>query len=264
MFSSRMTDVTPDTHQARLATPGKDADSNSNSDGWRQTTAGPRPSANWSTIVQARSDQSTAKDVHGGNMTSGRDSTGTVPTSTTGATSQVPQVGSPAAPKRTLRIFPISVGASSRNPYPDIQRASAVWAQCNVKVVGEIGMCIDGAALDLQEPKGVLNEYSNPSSPTTEEQALLAKKATSAGAVPAYYVPRMSAGSRGESFWPAVSPTSAVVISDSAASDSLAHELGHVLLNDGGHHSDPDNLMASGGIRNVGVDKLDAGQCGKL
>jgi hypothetical protein len=84
-----------------------------------------------------------------------------------------------------------------------------------------------------------------------------------AGALHAYYVPRMSAGSRGEAFTPTDNKTSAVVISDSAASDSLAHEIGHVLLDSGVHTTDPDELMASGTIRNVGVDKITAAQCAK-
>jgi hypothetical protein len=47
------------------------------------------------------------------------------------------------------------------------------------------------------------------------------------------------------------------VISDSAASDSLAHELGDVRTNDISHHPDPDNLMASG-------DNITPAQCAKI
>jgi hypothetical protein len=85
------------------------------------------------------------------------------------------------------------------------------------------------------------------------------------GTIHAYFVPDMSAGSRGEAFMPSTTPNGvrALVISNSAAVDTFAHELGHVLLDDGSHHGDPDNLMASGSIRNVGVDKLDATQCSK-
>src|SRR5690606_9595063 len=111
-----------------------------------------------------------------------------------------------------------------------------------------------------QAPKGVLNEYSDPKSPTTEETDLLGYQPGGASVIHAYYVPSMSAGSRGEAFLPSITPSlpAALVISDSAASDTLAHELGHILLDQAGHHADPDNLMASGRIRNVGVDKLEA------
>jgi hypothetical protein len=119
--------------------------------------------------------------------------------------------------------------------------------------------------LDRLPPTGVLNEYSSPASPTAEETEMLSHRPGGASAIHVYYVPSMSAGSRGEAF-NSFSPglPSAVVVSDSAASDTLAHELGHVILDDASHHADPDNLMATGAIRHVGVDKLDATQCGKV
>jgi len=40
-----------------------------------------------------------------------------------------------------------------------------------------------------------------------------------------YYVLNMSAGSRGQAFTPTDNGTSAIIISDSCASDSLAHEI---------------------------------------
>jgi hypothetical protein len=184
----------------------------------------------------------------------------------TGAAAIVPDVITGAGayvPKKTVTVFPVSVGASTRDPYPDIKRANEIWAQCGVQVKSEIGECIEGDDLDLQDPKGVLNEFSDPKSPTAEETALLAKRPGGKNVLHAYYVPKMSAGSRGEAFTPTDNGTSAVIISDSCASDSLAHEIGHVLLDDGSHDPDADNLMASGSIRNVGVDHLTAAQCSK-
>jgi hypothetical protein len=177
-----------------------------------------------------------------------------------------PVAPAPAAPaiKKTVNVYPISLGSSTRDPYVDIKRADAIWSQCGVKVNGLIGQCSTSRVLDTTDPKDVLNEFSDPASPTVEETAMLALRPGPASALHAYYVPRMSAGSRGEAFTPTVNKTSAVVISDSAASDSLAHEIGHVLLDSGSHNpTDPDDLMASGTIRNVGVDKLDATQCAK-
>lgn len=167
-------------------------------------------------------------------------------------------------PKKTVRVFPVSLGSSSRDPYVDIKRADAIWSQCGVKVTAMMGQCSTSNVLDKQDPKNVLNEYSDPASPTAEETEMLALRPGGSGDLHAYYVPKMSANSRGEAFWPAVSKTSAVVVSDTAASDSLAHEIGHVLLDDGSHNEvDADDLMATGGIRNVGVDKLSPTQCAK-
>jgi hypothetical protein len=166
--------------------------------------------------------------------------------------------------KKTVTIYPMTLGSSLRNPYRDIERADEIWSQCGVKIKSMIGQCSTSKVLDTLDPKDVLNEYSDPASPTSEETAMLALQPGGSSALHAYYVPKMSANSRGEAFWPAVSKTSAVVISDSAASDSLAHEIGHVLLDRGAHNEvDPDDLMAAGRIRNVGVDKLNATQCAK-
>lgn len=180
-------------------------------------------------------------------------------------------VGAPAAPapaavKRTVNIFAISLPGSSRSALTDITRANTIWGQCQVAVSLAGGMSWVTDILDQDAPTGVLNEYSSPGSPTAEETAMLAYQPGGASAVHAYFVPGLSAGSRGEAFWPAAFPKlpGAVVISDSAAADTFAHELGHVLMDDGGHHADPDNLMASGSIRNVGVDKLDATDCARV
>jgi hypothetical protein len=167
------------------------------------------------------------------------------------------------APKKTVTIYPITLGSSTRDPYADIKRADEIWAKCGVAVKGLIGQCSTSNVLDTEDPKDALNEFSDPKSPTKEELAMLGLRPGPPSALHAYYVPRMTAGSRGEAFTPTDNKISAVVISDSAASDSLAHEIGHVLLDSGVHTDDPDELMASGGIRNVGVDKITPAQCTK-
>ncbi len=48
------------------------------------------------------------------------------------------------------------------------------------------------------------------------------------------------------------------MISDSAAADSQAHEIGHVPLDSSAHTTDPVELLASGTIRDVGVHKITA------
>jgi Domain of unknown function (DUF4157) len=178
------------------------------------------------------------------------------------AVQRQPACKTPTTP-RNVDVYLVSLPGSTRDPYADVTRANSIWAQCaiNVNVVG--GRSWSTNLMDQDAPAGVLNEYSAPGSPTAEETTMLAHQPGGAGAIYAYYVPALSSGSRGESFWPADFPTvpAAVAISDSAASDSFAHELGHVLLNSGDHHVDADNLMATGTVRNVGVDKLECAQC---
>jgi hypothetical protein len=175
-----------------------------------------------------------------------------------------PSILSPPKGPRTIDVYPISLPGASRDAAADIARADAIWSQCSVSLAMKGGESWQTDVLDLLEPKRVLNEYSSPSSPTIEETTMLAHHPAGA-AIHAYFVPSMSAGSRGEAFTPSTTPSyPAVVISDAAASDTLAHELGHVLLDDVGHDPDPDNLMASGKIRNVGVDKLTPAQCARI
>ncbi len=206
----------------------------------------------------SRAGQDQAKDM-------GRDGPAPMPSASRSAPTPPPP-GPAAGAKKALSLFAVSLPGSTRAPGPDIAKANTVWSQCSVGVssAGSEKWTATNV-LDQMDPKGVLNEYSSPASPTAEETAMLAHKPGGA-VIHAYYVPAMSAGSRGEAFAPAFSPgyPRAVVVSDSAAVDTLAHELGHVAMGDGSHHADPDNLMASGAIRNVGVDKLDATQCGKV
>ena len=170
-----------------------------------------------------------------------------------------------AAPKKTVDVYPVLLPGATRDSGADVARANTIWAQCSLRVNLSGGQSWATDVLDRLAPAGVLNEKPSPSSPTTEETEMLAHRPGGASAIHAYFVPSMSDGSRGEAFRPSMPPSvAAVVISNGAAADSLAHELGHVVLDDSGHHSDPDNLMASGNIRNVGVDKLDAAQCAKV
>jgi hypothetical protein len=52
-----------------------------------------------------------------------------------------------------------------------------------------------------------------------------------------------------------------LIMSNAAASDTFTHELGHILARDASHNTDPNNLMAAGGSRNVGTDNITTAQC---
>ena len=130
----------------------------------------------------------------------------------------------------------------------------------------ELGVCSVSNLLDTQNPKDVLNEYSDATKPTAEELEMLRLRPGGSGALHAYYVPRMSANNRGEAFLKINTPDlpEAVVVSDAAAEvDTLAHEIGHILLGNDHLDSEPDNVMA-GGTRNYGVDKVKPEQCAKI
>lgn len=167
--------------------------------------------------------------------------------------------------KRRITIFPVSLGSSTRNPYPEIAKAAAVWRPCGVEIRSTIGQCSTSTVLDKDDPKNVLNEHKKPSEPTAEEVEMAGLQPGGSSMLHAYYVPSLSDSNRGESLIKAFTPhlPDLVVVSDrDGASDTLAHEIGHVLLG-AGHDADPDNVMA-GGNRNVGVDKVTEEQCNKI
>jgi Zn-dependent peptidase ImmA (M78 family) len=82
----------------------------------------------------------------------------------------------------------------------------------------------------------IVDEYTDPASPTGEETNLL-KENQSAGAISAYFVKGFDKGSIGESFWASSgSGLIGFVVGSTRSDNTFSHELGHVLLDNGGHN----------------------------
>jgi RHS repeat-associated protein len=168
----------------------------------------------------------------------------------------------------------------------DIKRANEIYKQCCI-VIRVCGVTTWGEDLTKRAIKrgarpGILddlilegydNETTSAANPTPGERALLAFRHNCGGdSIMAYWVKGFSDGSRGEAFWPAVQGgNGSVVVANNKAQDSFAHELGHVLLDDGGHVGNANNLMTSGGganardvSGNAGTDLLTEAQCDKI
>ena len=121
--------------------------------------------------------------------------------------------------------------------------------------------------LTADETRGVVGAdglLEEPDGPTVsaEERSLVTFNRTD-GRITAYYVPGFNPDKRGTSLQqPRHGAPDSLIMGPSAEVDTFTHELGHVLARDHNHFdSDPDNLMASGTIRNVGVDRITATQC---
>lgn len=167
-----------------------------------------------------------------------------------------------SVPETTIDVYVVELPGATRDASADIARANAIWHQCSIKInmVGGESWATD--VLDRDAPTGILNAPSGTVRPlTTEETEMTGHKPGGTGAIHAYYVPGFSGPKVAQAFWPAQHGDQVVVIGNNARTDSFAHEIGHVLLDHGNHEPDADNLMASGGIRNVGVDKLECRQC---
>jgi hypothetical protein len=146
----------------------------------------------------------------------------------------------------------------------DFSRANSVWAQARISVSRGTEQTLSKPQTDaILGADNLLDEFTGPAL-TAEESALLAYN-RSPGRITAYWVPGLSMGSRGEAMIPSyhgVADSSVVVSSSGRAVDTFAHELGHVLLDEGAHSGDAANLMASGAIRDF-TDNMTSAQRSK-
>jgi hypothetical protein len=152
-----------------------------------------------------------------------------------------PAPAAPAVKTVTVRVTYLKGGSTDLATH--LAKANEVYKQASVKVAGGKEQTLDEASSKaILGNDLILDEYSDPKSPTVEEKALL-KENRAAGAITMYYVKGMSHGSLGEAFWPATgSPVGFVYAS--TKSRTFPHELGHVLLDSGDHPADADNFMA--------------------
>jgi hypothetical protein len=153
--------------------------------------------------------------------------------------------GTTALPKKTVTVNVTKMHGSGGSPSTDITYANTkVYSQANVEVKSGGETVIDEAnSKKVLGDDLILDEFTSAVSPTDEEKALLKLNQTS-GAVTAYYVKGLSHGSIGENFRPGHGTGLIGVVSTGAHSRTLAHELGHLLLDEGSHPGDPDNFMA--------------------
>ena len=143
--------------------------------------------------------------------------------------------------KVTVNITHLKGGAVAHGRH--IRKANRVFKQARVKVEkGKVERIGRKKSKEILGDDLVLEEFTSASSPTDEEKELLKHNRTT-GRITMYYVGEMSDGSLGEAFDPSSGqPVSFVYASDN--SRTWPHELGHVLLDEGGHPADDDNFMA--------------------
>jgi hypothetical protein len=141
-----------------------------------------------------------------------------------------------APPKKTVTVNITKVFGSTRSPDSDLVVANTIYAAANIEVKKGTDVALDETkSKAIMGSDLILEEYASPSTPTTEEKALFKENQT-AGAVTMYFVKAQSAGNTGEAFWPATgSGLLGCAITNSTVDNTFAHELGHVLLDDGAH-----------------------------
>jgi peptidoglycan hydrolase-like protein with peptidoglycan-binding domain len=168
----------------------------------------------------------------------------------------------PPTPRKTVSLNITQVAGSKRSPSRSVASAVKIYDQAAIDIVAQIN-----PPLSHTQSKAILGddlvlEESFFGSPTTEERALFQINNTP-DAVSIYFVKKMEDftghGDFGESF-DAACGVGIVggVVGDNGTDETLAHELGHVLMNvcvccpGVTTHvlNDPTNLMAAGGPNN--------------
>ena len=168
----------------------------------------------------------------------------------------------PCTSERTVNVYGINLPGATGDITADVANANPILCQCGIELNVVGGESWQTDLMDRLAPHGVLNEYTSVGSPTAEEIELLAYQ-PGGGTLHVYYAPSLSSGSFAEAFWTSGFPTvsNGVVVSNAAPGIALAHEIGHVLLNDGSHFTgNNDNLMTTGGS-NSGAGELEEPQC---
>ena len=153
---------------------------------------------------------------------------------------------------KTVSIDIISLNGSNRDPMADLDYANAVFNQCCVRFSLAIGASTGpqsdawlGGDTDLQRIHSCSNVHAEENDMRVNGTALFGM----ASRIKVFYVESMNPPNRGLSFPPFCSSgarssfVNHTYISNTAERRSLAHELGHILLNSGNHPADTNNLM---------------------
>jgi hypothetical protein len=171
----------------------------------------------------------------------------------------------PCTSRKKIDLFAVNLPGSTRSIHDDLPNMNSVFCQCGIEFNVTGGQSIQTNVLNLDPPNGVLNTPTGNSTTPTQEMQQMLQIRPGGNVIHAYYVPSVSSGALAEAvatarFTPPL-PDS-LIIGNGAGAISIvtAHELGHVLLNDGSHHPNRDNLMARGSV-NSGAGELEQSQC---
>lgn len=150
---------------------------------------------------------------------------------------------------KTVGIDFVKLRGATRNPTADLRFANRVFAPACVQFTSS-GV---NTATTAQSDRWLGNDTDLDSGPcpATAEELNLVNGAVAAfslsSRLKAFYVASLSSGARGNSTPPYCGGTSVATntlsITNSGAARTLAHEIGHVLLDSGDHPAATDNLM---------------------
>jgi len=180
--------------------------------------------------------------------------------------------------RQVVDVATFSFAGNSRSPFADLAFANRVYADCCVEFRSVGGGSVVSSLLGTD---GILQHSGNCSDLSTEDQALVSHAESAVGSrakIWIFYVPNFEPQSDAKGLSCPVSSVagiratlpSIVLVAADADAATLAHELGHILIDTGAHHGivdprEPGNVMVaprelSGGIHIT----LDALQCARV
>lgn len=164
----------------------------------------------------------------------------------TGVPAVAPPVATRGRPERTLTVDTVKLDGSTHNPATDVAIANAIYAQCNVRIAHGVDATASGPET-LGWLGGNRDLAAGPLCGTpSPEVTHLVQGATArfglAARVRAFFPVTFSlAAGRGFS-WPAscgpvASKRNTAIVQNAATERTLAHEIGHILLDPGPHQA---------------------------
>lgn len=162
-------------------------------------------------------------------------------------------IGAAAGGTKTVSVDAVKLRGSTRDPAADVSFANTVFAPANVHFSLAGNHTATAAESDGWLGNDTELDNNSPCGGATAEETAMWNGATTRFAlsarVRAFYVGSLASGDRGYSV-PGYCATGAAAglnglagVSNSGRSRTLAHELGHILLNSDAHPDDTGNLM---------------------
>ena len=158
-----------------------------------------------------------------------------------GTVAQAPPSAARTLAEKTITVDTLKLDGSTHNPATDIAMANSILSQCNVRVVHGVNATATNAETTaLLGGDTDLRAGTTCSTVTGEERNLFQNGSTQFGFAARYraFFPATFSGfpnASGYSCNPSNSPTALLrntaVVQNDADTDSLAHELGHILIN---------------------------------
>ncbi|MEO6279545.1 MAG: hypothetical protein ABIP59_17200 [Roseateles sp.] len=157
------------------------------------------------------------------------------------------------AARKVVTVDAVSLRGASRSPTSDINFANRVFSSCNVHFTLSSNNTATTADSDTWLGGDTdLDNSAGCGTATTEELTAYGGSSlrfAPSGRIRAFYVDSVASGDRGYSN-PAYCATGTAsglkdmaAVTNSGRDRTLAHELGHILMNSGDHPSDTNNLM---------------------